>query len=371
MAARAGYLRKIRKYREQGYDCVYTDETWINTDHHHKYEWTLAPSLKEDPLFSLIGEHDCSRVVPASKSRRLIILDAGSSTTGWIPGANLVFQSDSGSEDYHQEMNAECFLDWFENTLLPALEKPTVIVLDNASYHNTQVEGTKAPTSASRKAEMREWLNNHEIPFEPVMTCVELLNIIRLNKGERQFETDRLAGLAGHVCLRLPVKHPELNPIEIAWGLEKRYVATHNTTFKMSDVKRLWQEARHVVTKKTWANISRHVMEKVEHKFWDTDVAPLEAGSVIIHLDDSDDDEYDVDDLEPVNDATIDDTTIDNGPTPQYDCCKAEVSLTDIHVHCQLCENYWHPDCSDLIVVRETPVKFTCKKCQKIMRNES
>jgi transposase len=41
--------------------------------------------------------------------------------------------------DYHQEMNGPTFLNWFENQLMPALKSPSVIVLDNASYHNIKV----------------------------------------------------------------------------------------------------------------------------------------------------------------------------------------------------------------------------------------
>jgi transposase len=44
--------------------------------------------------------------------------------------------------DYHQEMNEPTFLNWFENQLMPALKSPSVIVLDNASYHNIKTEET-------------------------------------------------------------------------------------------------------------------------------------------------------------------------------------------------------------------------------------
>ena len=44
--------------------------------------------------------------------------------------------------DYHQEMNGPTFLNWFENQLMPALKNPSVIVLDNASYHNIKTEET-------------------------------------------------------------------------------------------------------------------------------------------------------------------------------------------------------------------------------------
>jgi transposase len=33
-------------------------------------------------------------------------------------------------------MNSFVFLEWFENQLMPALKNPSLVVLDNASYHN-------------------------------------------------------------------------------------------------------------------------------------------------------------------------------------------------------------------------------------------
>ena len=36
-------------------------------------------------------------------------------------------------------MNSAHFLEWFEDSLLPALKEPSVIIIDNASYHNTRV----------------------------------------------------------------------------------------------------------------------------------------------------------------------------------------------------------------------------------------
>jgi hypothetical protein len=39
-------------------------------------------------------------------------------------------------------MNSVVFLEWFENQLMPALKNPSLVVLDNASYHNVKTEDT-------------------------------------------------------------------------------------------------------------------------------------------------------------------------------------------------------------------------------------
>jgi transposase len=45
------------------------------------------------------------------------------------------------------KMNGPIFLNWFENQLMPALKSPSVIVLDNASYHNIKTEETASEPS--------------------------------------------------------------------------------------------------------------------------------------------------------------------------------------------------------------------------------
>ena len=70
----------------------------------------------------------------------MIVLHAGTRSEGLIDGCDLVFLAKSKDGDYHQEMNSVVFLEWFENQLMPALKNPSLVVLDNASYHNVKTE---------------------------------------------------------------------------------------------------------------------------------------------------------------------------------------------------------------------------------------
>jgi hypothetical protein len=67
----------------------------------------------------------------------------------------------SKSTDYHDDMNAE---NEEKEKLIPNLFQNSVVVTENASYHNVQLN--RAPTSASRKSEMKEWLMQKNISFE-------------------------------------------------------------------------------------------------------------------------------------------------------------------------------------------------------------
>ena len=62
-------------------------------------------------------------------------------------------------------MNNVVFLEWFENQLMPALKNPSLVVLDNASYHNFKTEDTVCPNFSQKKAVLQNYLTQHNIPF--------------------------------------------------------------------------------------------------------------------------------------------------------------------------------------------------------------
>jgi hypothetical protein len=103
------------------------------------------------------------------------VLHAGSKE-GFIPGAALIFSSKTNNGDYHVEMNEENFLTWFEEQLLKKLEEPSIIVMDNASYHSTLAE--KTPNASWRKDNIKSWLQEHHIPFTSELLKVQLLEIV-------------------------------------------------------------------------------------------------------------------------------------------------------------------------------------------------
>jgi hypothetical protein len=48
-------------------------------------------------------------------------------------------------------MNNVVFLEWFENQLMSALKNTSLVVLDNASYHNVKTEDTVCPNFSQKK----------------------------------------------------------------------------------------------------------------------------------------------------------------------------------------------------------------------------
>ena len=100
------------------------------------------------------------------------------------------------SNDYHQDIDSKTFFKWFKKTLLYLLDN-SIVVMDNASVHNTRVEGT--PKSISHKAVMQNWLMEQGVDFEPDAYKTELWEIIkeRLIKVCPEYSVDILVQKEG------------------------------------------------------------------------------------------------------------------------------------------------------------------------------
>jgi hypothetical protein len=62
-------------------------------------------------------------------------------------------------------MNSVVSLEWFENQLMPALKNPSLVVLDNESYHNVKTEYTECPNFSQNEAVLQSYLAQHNILF--------------------------------------------------------------------------------------------------------------------------------------------------------------------------------------------------------------
>lgn len=136
------------------------------------------------------------RVPPAEKGRRLIINDAicvpirnkfrteaeFNSYLGIDPSITHLVNSDNKSWDYHDTMNSECWLEWFEFKLLPKVLSDSIIHIDRATYHLEIMPETKWPTKSDLKHVQQDWLLRNNIPFEARDTKAILYQKILDNK---------------------------------------------------------------------------------------------------------------------------------------------------------------------------------------------
>lgn len=176
---RCQFLRRVKNI-DWG-KAVFLDETWVNANHSVQYGWT------DDSAKGTLN-------APTGQGNRLIVSHAGSAE-GFVENALLLFTSKK-TGDYHEEMDGDCFKEWFLNQLLPNIPPNSVIIMDNAPYHSVQLN--KAPTTATRKADIISWLQSNAISYSDDMLKTELLSIVKEHKAKtRLYEIDELAKQAG------------------------------------------------------------------------------------------------------------------------------------------------------------------------------
>ena len=260
IAARQRYLRKMRNNRSKNSDNktirpeVYLDESYVNKNHSNDFVWY---SVEDGPLIQK----------PTGNGERLVIVNA-ITKDGWVPNAKVVFKSSRKTGDYHGQMNFEIFQKWFTEQLIPNIPKNSIIIMDNASYHNILAESS-APISTSSKTAIFSWLEKNKLAVNPDCLKAELIEILNKFAPEPTYAIDEIANKYGHEVLRTPPYHPELQPIEICWGVLKNHVG-RNSDFTMKNLYEQLDKAFLKVTAETCLKIIKKVRE-IEDKFWKED----------------------------------------------------------------------------------------------------
>ena len=193
----------------------------------------------------------------------------------------------------NDEMNSEHYIEWMTDQLLPTLDEPSVIILDNASYHNKQMD--KAPTAKDRKGTIQQWLKDHSIQYNDTDIKKTLLELVKQHRPEPLYLTDKVIHDHGHTVLRLPVAHCELNPIELAWSQVKRHVARHNKAYNLTEVYRLTYDGFKQVTTDMWRQFCRHALDVENDYFTKDGILEDSVDEMTIDLGESDSDDDDSD----------------------------------------------------------------------------
>lgn len=248
------YLRAIKKYRDEGRPIVFTDESYAHSSHTKGKAWSdgSAQGLK----------------CPISKGQRIVMVHAGSEA-GFVPNALLLFKSGSKTGDYHDDMNFTNYEKWLRTQLIPNLSPNSVVVIDNAPYHNKLLN--PAPTSNDKKAKMESWLVEKGIPYDKDMRKPQLYDLIKKNKDvHKRYVIDEMFKRNNHDVLRLPPYHPDLNPIEMAWAAIKGHVAAKNVDWNVTRTMELIREKVNLMGQEEWSALCRKVKE-VENEYRKSD----------------------------------------------------------------------------------------------------
>ena len=270
--ARRKYLRKKIANRNDDGSLkrpeVYLDETYINKNHSCQFTWYLE---EDGPWVNK----------PSGKGPRVIVVHA-ITEKGWVENAQLIFDANRRTGDYHGQMNWDNFSKWFQNQLLPNIPDNSIIILDNAKYHNVFAESA-FPTSSTRKIALCDWLEKNDIPWTDDMLKPELYELCKRLAPAPEYKLDQIAESAGHSILRTPQYHPELQPIETCWGIVKNYIAAH-CDFTMKNFRKQLPPAFAKVTKNTCQTLVAKVV-KQEEKYWTEDYKLYQESESVGDLD--------------------------------------------------------------------------------------
>ncbi|HAO19405.1 MAG TPA: hypothetical protein DCQ37_02255 [Desulfobacteraceae bacterium] len=257
IAARQRYLRRKmanRKNKDSIRPEVCLDESYVSKNHSNDFVWYFE---EDGPWIQK----------PTGKGERLIIINA-ITEDGWVPGAKLTFKSTKKTGDYHGQMNQDLFSKRFRGRLLPNIPEGSLIIMDNASYHNV-LSDHSAPTAKCGKEKIRSWSEQNNIPLSKDCLKIEMIDILNKISPNPTYILDEIAAEYGHEILRTPPYHPELQPIETCRALVKNRIA-RNCDFTMANLIVRLEDASDSVTAKTCSGLINKTRE-VGNKFWNED----------------------------------------------------------------------------------------------------
>jgi transposase len=268
IAARRAYLIKKKELNLSDRTLIYLDETFINKNYSGSdTSWYCADWQEDEDLDKFNGPYINK---PAGKGERLIILKA-MTADGWIEGTDLIFKAHSNTGDYHGSMDVENFTRWFTKQLLPNIPDNSVIIMDNASYHNA-FEDDGVPSLNSKKAALQEWLNHEGISFDEDYLRPQLIELVNQHRPKREYHLDALLKNnqlyrdRNITIMRTPQYHPELQPIEKCWAVMKQDIG-RNCDFTMKGLRKNLDEVWGKFTKKTFHGIMKKVSHWEEYHF--------------------------------------------------------------------------------------------------------
>ncbi|XP_034233373.1 uncharacterized protein LOC117640682 [Thrips palmi] len=304
---RIKYLKLFMEHKKLKRYFVYLDETWFFQFGSNKCKIWQDSDIKSCPI----------RKTASDTGKRYILIHAGG-CEGFVEGAALCYcsgQKPEEHDDFHGQVNAKIMKKYYVECLLPNLpETPCVIIQDNASYHRAQ----DVSFSKMLKQDLINYLNSKGIypsgdPIVPV-----LKKMAESARGEMRPPLFQLLAGTKHHILQLPPYHPHYNPIELIWGIIKRYYDSHvgrDNNYSEEMCLLILNEALALITPEVWAKTVSKVENNVFQDYFSH--VPQDSQTIkpfIIHVgnDDSDDSDFedDPDNPEEINIDLIDQSQV-------------------------------------------------------------
>ena len=231
------FLNRLIKNEEIKLDEVYTDETFVSDDHCRATCWVRKGAPL--PIVKPITHGDRILIVAAMSREGWVgadyntiendLVETGRLNKGlYKHGSILYFKANNPDlGDYHQNFNIQNFKEYYEGQLIPSMTRPSLIIMDRATYHS-HIEDDEINPRKAKKEELYEWLLAEGAVVPPNSSMMDLRRLtgeMLKNLGRSILYVDKVAEASGHRVLFLPQYHPEFNPIEHAWGVVKKPLA--------------------------------------------------------------------------------------------------------------------------------------------------
>lgn len=160
--------RKIRAYRDAGFDTVYMDETWVWSGMKKSYEW-IDQSIKINPFRGYQEFHTTGPKPSTTRGARAIVIGAINQQKVIIESCKLFRGGKMEDGDYHKQMDSAIFENWLLQSiphfLASAKDRKAVLIMDNAPYHSRKT--VKVPTKSSTKKDMISFMESLGAPNIP------------------------------------------------------------------------------------------------------------------------------------------------------------------------------------------------------------
>lgn len=149
-----------------------------------------------------------------------------------------------------------------------------VLVLDQVPYHRTLTVDSQPARSGMTKAQMADWLLSHGVTSTREALLLRsrsnLYELCQCKRPKPVYAASVLATKYQVEVLFLPVSHPELNPIELAWARIKRQLRERNVDFNVSQIMETGKSLMDAFTAEQWRANDSHA-RKYEDLFQQND----------------------------------------------------------------------------------------------------
>jgi hypothetical protein len=146
----------------------------------------------------------------------------GNGRGGFVPGSLCTFSPQKQGHIRSKQVIdfTNLFIKWWTDQLLPNLNEPSLIILDNASYHCCKHPDTPNPARMKKQECVGFLAARAPAVVTAGMTMIELQEEVKKYiEACIPMEIVRLAGEKGHKVLFTPQYHSYLQPMELVWAL--------------------------------------------------------------------------------------------------------------------------------------------------------